>query len=193
MKIAITATGSDLNSQVDPRFGRCQYFIFIDPKTLKFESVQNPNISALSGAGIQTAQLVANKDCQVLLTGNVGPNAFQTLQAAGVEVIIGVSGIVKDVVEKYKKGEFQTTGSPNVPSHFGTQPQAGIPGTGASAGPTPGIGRGSGRGRMGGNRPGAGPAGSCICPSCGAKVAHQVGAPCYQQTCPKCGAKMVRE
>ncbi len=146
MKIAITATGSDLNSQVDPRFGRCRYFIFIDPETLKFESVQNPNISALSGAGIQTAQLVANKDCKILLTGNVGPNAFQTLQAAGVEVIIGVSGIVKDVVEKYKKGEFQTTGSPNVPSHFGTQPQSGIPGTGPSAGPMPGMGRGMGGG-----------------------------------------------
>jgi len=146
MTIAITATGSDLNSQVDPRFGRCQYFIFIDPETLKFESVQNPNISALSGAGIQTAQLVANKGCQTLLTGNVGPNAFQTMQAAGVEVITGVSGLVKDAVERYKKGEFQTTSSPNVSSHFGVQPQSGVPGTGASAGPMPGIGRGMGRG-----------------------------------------------
>ena len=74
-----------------------------------------------------------------------------------------------------------------MPFGDGTGPTGQGPGTGR------GLGRGGGRGRMGGNRPGAGPAGDCICPSCGAKVAHQVGAPCYHQTCPKCGAKMVRE
>jgi len=56
-----------------------------------------------------------------------------------------------------------------------------------------GMGRGSGRGRMGGNRPGAGLGGNCICPSCGVKVPHQAGVPCYSANCPKCGAKMVRE
>ena len=74
-----------------------------------------------------------------------------------------------------------------MPFGDGTGPTGQGPGTGR------GLGSGGGRGRMGGNRPGAGPAGYCICPSCGAKAAHQAGAPCYQQTCPKCGAKMVRE
>jgi hypothetical protein len=46
---------------------------------------------------------------------------------------------------------------------------------------------------MGGNRPGAGPGGACVCPSCGARLPHQVGTPCYNLSCPKCGAKMTRE
>jgi len=61
------------------------------------------------------------------------------------------------------------------------------PGTGR------GMGQGRGRGRMGGNRPGAGPVGNCLCPSCGAKVPHQAGVPCYSVNCPKCGTRMVRE
>jgi hypothetical protein len=69
--------------------------------------------------------------------------------------------------------------------------QAQGPGTGRGGGAGRGTGRG--RGRMGGNRPGAGPAGNCICPSCGEKLPHQAGVPCYSATCPKCGTRMVRE
>ncbi len=65
--------------------------------------------------------------------------------------------------------------------------------TGKGAGGGRGLGRGGGRGRMGGTRPGAGPAGFCICPSCGHKVAHTVGTPCYSIKCPKCGINMVRQ
>jgi len=56
-----------------------------------------------------------------------------------------------------------------------------------------GTGRGSGRGRMGGNRPGAGLGGNCVCPSCGAKVSHKAGTPCYSVNCPECGTRMARE
>jgi hypothetical protein len=56
-----------------------------------------------------------------------------------------------------------------------------------------GRGQGSGRGRMGGNRPGAGPSGNCVCPSCGKKVAHKAGVPCYSLECPECGTRMVRQ
>ena len=56
-----------------------------------------------------------------------------------------------------------------------------------------GLGRGRGMGRMGGNRAGAGPSGDCVCPSCGTRVPHQVGVPCYNLSCPKCGQKMARE
>ena len=87
-KIAVSSTGDNLDAQVDPRFGRCAYFIFVDTDTLKYEAVQNPNVSAASGAGIQTAQLVANKEVEAVLTGNVGPNAFQTLQAAGIALLL---------------------------------------------------------------------------------------------------------
>ncbi|MBC8264704.1 MAG: hypothetical protein H8E47_11340 [Anaerolineales bacterium] len=56
-----------------------------------------------------------------------------------------------------------------------------------------GLGRGGGRGRMGGAKAGAGPGGYCICPNCGHKAPHQLGAPCYQMSCPKCSTNMARE
>ncbi|GAI00833.1 unnamed protein product [marine sediment metagenome] len=67
MKIAISSTGQDLTSQIDPRFGRSPYFIFIDPETMQFEAIENPNVNAMGGAGIQTAQLIANKGVEVIL------------------------------------------------------------------------------------------------------------------------------
>lgn len=119
MKICITSEGKDLNSRVDPRFGRCQHFIFVDTDTLEFEAVENPNIESMGGAGIQSAQLVSSQQVKAVVTGNVGPNAFQTLQAAGIEVFTGASGMVKEVIEKYKKGEFKTVSGPSVGTHSG--------------------------------------------------------------------------
>ena len=119
MKICITSQGDNLDAQVDPRFGRCQYFIIVDPDTLEFEAVENPSISAMGGAGVVSGQLVASKGVKSILTGNVGPNAFQTLQAAGVEIITGVSGSIKEAIEKYKKGEVKPTQGPSVDRKFG--------------------------------------------------------------------------
>ena len=65
-------------------------------------------------------------------------------------------------------------------------------GSGRGGGQGQGLGRGGGRGRMGGTQPGAGPQGECVCPSCGVRVPHQVGTPCYDLSCPQCGTKMVR-
>jgi predicted Fe-Mo cluster-binding NifX family protein len=119
MKICVTSQGDNLDSQVDPRFGRCPYFIFIDTENLEFEAIENPGIQAFGGAGVQSGQLVAGKQVKAVLTGNVGPNAFQTLQAAGVEIITGVAGTVKETIEKYKKGELKSTQSPSVGRKFG--------------------------------------------------------------------------
>jgi len=119
MKICVTSEGSSLDSRVDPRFGRCQHFIIADSDTLEFEVVENPNIESMGGAGIQSAQLVASKKVKAVVTGNVGPNAFQTLQAAGIEVFTGASGTVKEVIEKYKKREFKAVSGPSVASHSG--------------------------------------------------------------------------
>ena len=119
MKICVTSEGNSLDSNVDPRFGRCQYFIIVDADTLKFEAIENPNIDSIGGAGIQSAQLVASKKVKAVVTGNVGPNAFQTLQAAGIEVFTGASGTVKEAIEKYKEGEFKVTSNPSVGSHSG--------------------------------------------------------------------------
>ncbi len=119
MKICITSQGDNLDSQVDPRFGRCQYFIIADIDSLEFEVVKNPSMDAMGGAGVQSGQIVAGKQIKAVLTGNVGPNAFQTLQAAGVDVVTGVTGSVKQAIEKYKKGEFKSTQGPSVGSKFG--------------------------------------------------------------------------
>jgi len=160
MKVAVSTTGTNLNAQIDPRFGRCAYFIIVDTDTMAFEAIQNPYITAGGGAGIQSAQLVANKGVQAVLTGNCGPNAFQTLSAAGVQVITGVSGIIREAVERYKSGQFQPTAQANVPEYFGTggvrQPGMGR-GMGRGGGMGRGMGMGGGMGRGGGMGMGGGP------------------------------------
>jgi len=122
MKICITAQGNTLDSKVDPRFGRCQYFIIADTDNPGFEAIENPNLESAGGAGIVSGQLVSSKSVKAVLTGNVGPNAFQTLQAAKVDVVTGVSGSVKEAIEKYKKGELNPTQGPSVNSKFGMPP-----------------------------------------------------------------------
>ena len=119
VKIAVTATGRDLEAEVDPRFGRCPYFLIVETDDLSFEALENPNIAAGSGAGIQSAQMVAEKGVGALLTGNCGPNAYQALSAAGVQVIVGVAGPVRDAVEAFKAGSLSAASQPNVQSHFG--------------------------------------------------------------------------
>ena len=119
MKIAVTARGDDFDSQVDPRFGRCATFLVVDTESMEFEAAPNANASAGGGAGIQSAQLVADRDVGVVLTGNCGPNAFRTLEAAGIEVIVGVSGTVREAVEQYKSGALSAVSKANVGSHFG--------------------------------------------------------------------------
>ena len=135
VKIAISATGPGLDADVDPRFGRCQYFIIIDAETMQFEALENSSAAAAGGAGISAAQMVANKGAEVVLTGNCGPNAYQTLSAAGVQVISGVSGTVRDAVQAHKAGKFRPSAQPNVASHYGM-------GMGRGRGMGMGMGRG---------------------------------------------------
>jgi predicted Fe-Mo cluster-binding NifX family protein len=137
MKIAVSATAPSLDAEVDPRFGRCQYFIIVDPQSMEFEALDNSNAMAAGGAGISTAQMIASKGAEVVLTGNCGPNAYQTLSAAGLQVITGVAGRIRDAIEAYKAGEFQSSAQPSVGSHFGM---------GAGMGPSMSMGRGMGRG-----------------------------------------------
>ncbi len=120
MKIAVSATGTTLDSEVDPRFGRCQYFIIVDAETLQFEAVENTSTVASGGAGIAAAQMIAGKGVKAVLTGNCGPNAYQVLSSTGIEVITGVSGKVKDAIEAYRQGKYRASPQPNVPGHFGT-------------------------------------------------------------------------
>ena len=120
MKVGISSAGENLEAEVDPRFGRCKYFVIVDTETMNFESIANESFTASGGAGIQAAQTVAQKGVNAVITGNVGPNAFQTLSAAGIKIFIGASGSIKKVVEQFKKGEIQEADSPSVNSHFCT-------------------------------------------------------------------------
>jgi len=121
MKICITSQGDTLEAKVDPRFGRCQYFLYIDTQTDQCEAVENP-FKEGGGAGIQVGQVMADSKVAVVLTGNVGPNAFQTLQAANIQVVPGVSGFVKDVYAQFKRGETgPSANGPSVESHSGLQ------------------------------------------------------------------------
>ncbi len=119
MKICITAKGPDLNSEVDSRFGRCSYFIIIDPETMDFESIENPNINAVGGVGIRSAQFVSNKAVNTVITGNCGPNAFHTLKSANIDIVTGANGIVKEMIEKYKDGSLKSDSGPSVLPKFG--------------------------------------------------------------------------
>jgi len=164
MKIALTSTGPTLDDQVEARFGRCAYFLVVDPDTMEFEAIENPNIALGGGAGIQSAQLLAQRGVQTVLTGNCGPNAFQTFGAAWIQVIIGVSGPVKNAVEQFKAGAFSAATGPSVDSKFGmagdAAGQQATPRSPQQMMPGPGMGRGMGRGMGAGmaGAPGGGPA-----------------------------------
>jgi len=93
IKFCITSMGSNLDSPVDPRFGRCQYFLIVDKDGNLEEAVSNTGIQAMRGAGIQAAQIVAGKGVNIVITGNIGPNAFVALQASGVRMFPGAFGI----------------------------------------------------------------------------------------------------
>jgi predicted Fe-Mo cluster-binding NifX family protein len=119
MKVAVTSTGSTLEATIDPRFGRCPYFVLVETDDMSFETIENESGSLGGGAGIQSAQLMAQKGAEAVLTGNCGPNAHQTLSAAGIDVFVGCSGTVAEVVERFKSGQLRAVSAPSVGSLSG--------------------------------------------------------------------------
>jgi len=119
MKICVSASSGSLDANVDSRFGRCSYFVIVDSETMEFNAISNESTNAAHGAGIQAAQTVANMGVTVVITGNVGPNAFNVLSAAGIKIVTGASGSAREAVEKYKSGQLQEIGKPTVGGHFG--------------------------------------------------------------------------
>jgi len=146
MKICVTAGASGLDAPMDPRFGRCPFFVVVDLDSMSENSIPNSDVMASSGAGIHAAQEVARQGVSALITGNIGPNAMQTLSAAKIEVYQHQEGgSVRDVVEKFQKGELMKISSASVPVHAGM-----------GQGP---MGKGRGRGGGGGRGAGAGSSG----------------------------------
>jgi len=101
MKIAVSSMGGSLSAQVDPRFGRCAYFVIVDSDTMKLFAFSNPASELSGGAGPAAAREIVKNGVKVLLTGNVGSNAQLALQTGGVEIVTGINGTVKEAVESY--------------------------------------------------------------------------------------------
>lgn len=121
-----------MDALIDPRFGRCRYFILVNPESGEFDVVDNDAASQAHGAGIRAAQTVASAGAEVVITGSVGPNAYPALHNAGIRILTATSGTVRNVVELYRKGSLGEVTSPG-PGHVGM-----------------GRGMGRGRGRGGG-------------------------------------------
>ena len=98
MKICITSHGNNLESEIDSRFGRAEYFIIYDTNTKEFEAIHNENTSEGSGVGVKTGQLIADNNVDMVYTGHVGPKAASALNAANVKYTEHISGVVKDFI-----------------------------------------------------------------------------------------------
>lgn len=136
-RVAVSSQGQNLQSRVDPRFGRAAYFLVVDDQDMSFTVLDNTRARDLgSGAGIQAAELVSRAGAEVVLSGVVGPKAYQALQTAGVAVVQDAGGSVEEAVKAYRQD--------GLPS--GNSSPAGRRGAGRGLG----GGRGAGRGRGGG-------------------------------------------
>ena len=119
MKIVVTANGAGFDAPSSPIFGRCPVYVFVDTDSMESESVDNPAMNASGGAGIQAAQFVVERGAQAVVSGNLGPNAADVLQAANVPLYFFDGGTVREAVEGYKSGQLSIAGGANVQAHAG--------------------------------------------------------------------------
>jgi predicted Fe-Mo cluster-binding NifX family protein len=119
MKVAVTAQEKELGGQIDPRFGRAKFLIVVDTDTDGFEIHDNTvNLNATQGAGIQTGQNIANLDVDAVITGNVGPNAFRTLNASKIKVFLTEKQTIQEAIESFKAGKLKEVNQVNVKGHW---------------------------------------------------------------------------
>jgi predicted Fe-Mo cluster-binding NifX family protein len=152
MKVAISSNGKDLSAEIDPRFGRCAYFLFVDTDSMQFEAFDNESIAMSGGAGIQAAEFVSSQRAEAVLTGNCGPNAVKALKAAGVKLFTGQTGPVRNALDAFMEGNLKRATEANVPDHYGIGggqpvPQGGEGDTSRGWGQGRGMGKGQGCGR----------------------------------------------
>ncbi len=120
MKIILTASSPNIDSDVDVRFGRGAYFVVVDPDTLEWQAHANPAIGASGGAGSQAAQFAANQKADAIISGDFGPNAFNALLAADIAMYLyGDCQTIGEAIERFKAGLLQQVGSPTAPGHHG--------------------------------------------------------------------------
>jgi predicted Fe-Mo cluster-binding NifX family protein len=159
MKIAVSATAPELDAPMDERFGRCPYFVITETEGPRHDEVVNPHSERGSGAGIQAARMLIERGVSVVLTGRCGPNAADTLAAAGVEIFTGYGGSVRQAMERFisevgQRGDAEISPTQTAERRYGSSDRrdAGW----ATVGPPPGGQRAGGRGRGRGSGRGLG-------------------------------------
>jgi predicted Fe-Mo cluster-binding NifX family protein len=165
MKIAISATGKDLNAQVDPAFGRCEYFIIYDSDADTHEAIPNMGSSLASGAGSTAVQTILEQGVTEIFTGKVGVKSRPILDRAGISISENQTGPIAGII-----ASFQTAAKP-----LGTTVKNEAVSTGAS------------------NLSNINPAGYCYCEACGYHSDGDPHVPCFKQRCPKCGCSLERK
>lgn len=118
-RLCVTSTGSSAGDAVDPRFGRCAYFMVSSGPETEFRPVENTARGLGNGAGIQAAQTIANMGVEVVLTGDLGPNAFRVLRAAGIRAFRANGGTVEQAVSEFHNGMLSEIHGPTARGHQG--------------------------------------------------------------------------
>jgi len=140
MKTLIPSTGKNLDSLVDPRFGRAPFFLIVNSETQEFEVMVNSGVGFSRGAGVSSAQMAADKKVEAIITGNIGPNAFMVLSQAGIKIFTGAFNMTcQQSLDLFNQGKLARATAPIRPS-FGQEPRGG--------GREP-LGQGGGRGQGG--------------------------------------------
>lgn len=123
MKIAISSSGKELNSLLDPRFGRCPFYAIYDTEDKKWNFLTNPGALEGSGAGVKASQFLIEKQADLLLTGDVGPNASRILNSAGIKVYSLSEVPIEKALHLYQQGQYSPILEPTVNSHSGMSPR----------------------------------------------------------------------
>jgi predicted Fe-Mo cluster-binding NifX family protein len=147
VRVVVTANGADLDAPASPVFGRCPIYVFVETENMQSEAIENPALGAASGAGIQAAQFVVEQGARAVVTGNIGPNALDIFQSAGLPIYLCAGGTVREAVEALKAGQLSVAGS-SAQAGMGMRPGGGMGmGRGMRRGMGMGMGRGGGMGR----------------------------------------------
>lgn len=107
MKIIVTAAAAHIDGAIEPRFGRCPYLILVDSETDEHQAIANQSAASAGGAGIATARKIVELGAQVVITGRIGPNGQEVLTQAGVEMITGCAGPIREILKNYRAGELE--------------------------------------------------------------------------------------
>lgn len=122
MKVAVSAKGKSLHSHVDDRFGRCSFFVVVNPESMEFDAIENPGLKERDAAGVQASRILMGKGVDVVVVKNIGHNALVTLDGAGIKVYVGAAGTVLNAIERLKKGKLTPAEQPTVGFQDGLNP-----------------------------------------------------------------------